>query len=1251
MSIRTLAFVLAVFLAFCTAANAQNVTGQISGRVTDPQNAVIGGATVHLTNNLTQQVREFFSDETGAYVFLSLVPGDYHLTVEIPGFKTYQQNDIHVSAQERLNLKDIKLEIAELTSDTVTVESELSRVQTTTADRIETLTQSTIEGIPMPSRSFLAATRVIAGSQSTSAAGGGSINGGQTGQLVLQLDGIIQQDSGAPSASANVGRFNVDPDAINEVQVQVNSLNAEFGSRAGGQVLVTTKSGTNQFHGSLSEHLRNEALDSNSFFNNKNGIKKPQYRFHNFGGTIGGPVLLPFTSFNNGRNKLFFFYAEEHQINHGANTNSFTMPTAAEAAGDFSQTTDSKGVLIPIIDPETGKQFPNNIIPANRISPVGLAMMRLLPSVGPVTTAFGTYQGLASAGGLTAPLVIDPSGLRAYNTLSTFPVDAPQTTRTLRIDFNFGPKTNMYVRLLQSLQNSIGVGSGQTLGGTAWGEFVNTNPQPGRGYVVGLVHTFRPNLITEFTIGQNYLHQQNQPNDAKAFASIATLPNFKDASGKTVNLNQVFNGNFQNLIPAITFGRAKTQSAGNAVTGTTAATFGFDNRWPFDGTESTSNLSDNVTWVKGTHQFKAGFNWEWGARNVSVYSVYNTQGTYYFGSDLGNPYDTGYPFSNLLLGTVEGYGQDNVKQINHARWNQYEWFVQDSWRATRRLTVNYGMRFQIIPQIESQGATIGFFNPASYNAAKAGQLLYPGCKVAVAATGSCSVANTYAVNPITGKQYSGAFVGLFDPSSYSGTPYSGIDLYPEGKFFNTEHPQLGPRVGLAWDIFGDGKTALRASFGIFYQRAYSVDTIASNGSGVGPMKVPPIFQAPLFLNTTLDQLSSATAFFGPQAFNAGDRRMKNPTTNNWSLSIQHDIGKGMVLDVGYVGNNFHHGQGLLQNLNPIAPGTVWSPVQSGVNSIGLPLGTINPQFVNPNQPSQILPLDLVRAKIGYAGIGEVTKFTAIGESYYNALQVQLNKRFGSRVTFTGNYTWQKTISYNNHNQYVDDKYIKDVLNRKQVVNVSTTYNVPSVTRFLGNNAFTKTVMDGWRVDSVVQLFSGNPLAITCTVQNAPAGYPNGQAGVANATPLRCDKVGDLFLPSGTTPAAAGYPTTTDPRLWYPLNAGGALSSHPAFTLPALNSYGFGSGGSTQFWGPKYKNVDLAISKAFAPAKEGYSAELRFDLINAFNWMNPSDPNTTLNYNYSTGAQTNSNFGQITSQTGLPATGQQRVIVASLRFRF
>ena len=486
------------------------------------------------------------------------------------------------------------------------------------------------------------------------------------------------------------------------------------------------------------------------------------------------------------------------------------------------------------------------------------------------------------------------------------------------------------------------------------------------------------------------------------------------------------------------------------------------------------------------------------------------------------------------------------------------------------------MRIQIIPQIESKGATLGFFNPTSYNRSKAGQVLFPGCRAAVPATGSCSVANTYAVNPVTGKQYPGAYIGLFDPESYSGSPYSGIDLYPEGKYFETQPPQLGPRVGLAWDIFGNGKTALRASFGIFYQRSYSVDAIASNQAGVGPMKVPPVFQAPLYLNTTFDQLSTATAFFGPQAFNAGDKKMLNPSTNNWSLSIQRDIGKGMVLDVAYVGNNAHHQQGLAENLNPIPPGTVWSPVQSGVNSAGLPLGTLNPKFLNPNQPSQLLPIDLIRSMIGYAGIGEITKFTALGNSNYNALQVQLNKRFGKSLTFTSNYTWQKTITYT-HNQYIPDILTKDVANRKHAVNTNTTYMIPSATRFLGNHVLTRGLFDGWRVDSVMNLFSGNPLGINCTVQNAPAGYPNGQAGVPNAVPLRCDKVGELFLPDGTTPTAAGYPATTDPRLWYPLNAGGALSTKPAFTLPALSTYGLGNSPQTLFWGPVFKNVDLAIS--------------------------------------------------------------------------
>src|SRR5262249_45737774 len=176
-----------------------------------------------------------------------------------------------------------------------------------------------------------------------------------------QLDCIISNDTGTPSSNANLSRFLVHPDSVKAVQVQVNSLDADFGSRSGGHILVTPYSGTCHFHCTMSGHRGRAALNSNTFFNNKNGIPKPQYRFHNYGGTIGGPVLLPWTDFNKARNKMFFFYSEEHQINHGSNTNSYTMPTAAELAGDFSQTNDSKGPFIKIIHPTPTPHYPNTI--------------------------------------------------------------------------------------------------------------------------------------------------------------------------------------------------------------------------------------------------------------------------------------------------------------------------------------------------------------------------------------------------------------------------------------------------------------------------------------------------------------------------------------------------------------------------------------------------------------------------------------------------------------------------------------------------------------------------------------------------------------------------------------------------------------------------------------------------------------------------------------------------------------------------
>src|SRR5207302_5925043 len=169
--------------------------------------------------------------------------------------------------------------------------------------------------------------------------------------------------------------------------------------------------------------------------------------------------------------------------------------------------------------------------------------------------------------------------------------------------------------------------------------------------------------------------------------------------------------------------------------------FGFDSRWPFDGTQYTYNFTDSVTWIRGAHTVKAGFYLETSKRDVSVYSTYNTAGTYYFGSDLGNPVDTGNPFSNALTGNLYGYGEDNKKQINHARYTQVEWFLQDTWKFNRRLTIDAGLRFQFIGTLRSEGATLGVFDGASYDPNASGQLLYPTCTVPVGGSVSRPTAN------------------------------------------------------------------------------------------------------------------------------------------------------------------------------------------------------------------------------------------------------------------------------------------------------------------------------------------------------------------------------------------------------------------------------------------------------------------------------------------------------------------------------
>ncbi len=929
---------LTVLVAVAGIAWAQAVTGGMFGSVTDSSGAAIERADIKLISIKTGAERTFQTTHAGEFVIDGLEPGEYTISVTAPGFKTSTRKGIQLSPSDRLALGAFSLQVGGVDQQ-VTVTAEGATVQTASGERSASISAAQTEELPVYGRTVTslititpgvvdpvgASTRNLAGTNAVDF----NVAGSRTTANNFSVDGVTLS---AVGGAAN-GTFMPSMEAISEVKVMTSNYQAEYGRLSGSDVQMVTKSGTRQFHGTAMYYGRNEDLNANNFFSNLQGIARPVNRFNAVTYNIGGPVWVP-AKLSPVRNKIFFFWNQEFLPQRSTSALQYdTMPTALQRTGNFSQTLTA-GKLVPIIDPTTGVAFPGNIIPASRIDSNGQALLNIFPQP-------------------------NASNSSAYNYVTQTATTSPVKLATLKLDFNARTSDVFSVTLTgdwMTATGGINAGSnGITVGFPLVTSMVTaTDGKMAAGHYT---HIFSPTSINELMFGYA---QDYGPTDSFSGNALASLQ--RNTYGFNAGqLNPASNP--LNLLPGVTF--AGVSDPPNIT---------YDGRFPYDLTRYVTDISDKFTHIVGAHTIKAGITFEH-MRQYDGNWATDFNGLFDFQSNVNNPLNTGYAFSNAILGVFNTYTEATAHPYSLIVSNGTDTFVSDNWRVTKKLTVDYGLRVSWYQPFHNYKGEMAGFVPSMFNPSQAVQLIHP------ALVGGKSVG----VNPVTGQVYPSALVGFIAPGT--GNLTNGMVIpantpgYPTA-LSNNMGPLVAPRIGFAYDPFGDGKTAIRGGFGIFYNRPLGTNSAAEYSY--------PLVQTPQVEYATISTFQSTQGYVSPPSVIAYQKNLKSPEVMNMSLSIQRKIGFGTVVDVGYVGSLGRH-LSWAENLEPI------------------PLGAqFNPANANPVSPSTPLPNAFLVPIQGYSAIAYDADD---GTSNYHSLQITANRRFAHGVQFGLAYTWSKAMDW------------------------------------------------------------------------------------------------------------------------------------------------------------------------------------------------------------------------------------------------
>jgi Carboxypeptidase regulatory-like domain/TonB-dependent Receptor Plug Domain len=974
---RTTVFVVFLISVLCTVPTlfmGQDVTAGITGLVKDESGAVIVGAKVAAINTGTQARFDTVADATGVYTFRGLPVGLYDLQADAPGFKRFEAKGVHLQVNEVARV-DMAFQVGTAT-ETVSVVAQTVSVDTSSSTLKTVVDQKRIEELPLNGRNATQLMRLVAGvvtDPRASVTSGTtypgvtpvSVNGSRTNSTNYVLDGAQNNDhyTNAPNPMPN-------PDALQEFSVQTNNFSAEFGRQSGGLVNAVTKSGTNEFHGSAFEFVRNNALNAANYFapivdgeKQSDGLKRNQ-----FGATFGGPVWIP--KVYNGHDKTFFFVSYQGTLERRAPTSSnIVVPTAAQRNGDFSS------LKTKLKNPFTGGVYAGNQIPASDINPISQQILQYIP-----VPASGNNISVAP-----------PNNDDDHQILARVDHQITDTNRISGRFWNSKATTPAYLNSQNYLENNVG---------RLW---LN------RSVSVTDAHIFGPRLLNEALFSFNRTDGNNVP--------VYPRTSFSD-----LGIN-IYNDAMPQYYVAV-----------NGYWGTLNT--GDTNRFLRDEYQAI----DTLRWSPGKHQISLGF--EYGRGADTVQNNFRANGRFTFNSTA--PF-TGDAFADFLIGKFYNI-QQGAGEYRDTRFSRVAAFVNDSYKISRRLTLNLGVRWEpFLPYTDLNN------------------------KVAVWEPGEQSSRFT---NAPPGVLFAG------DP----GVPSGGV-----GQVWT----RFAPRVGFAWDVLGDGKTSIRGGYGIFYdnpntlamnnqadQAPYgTVVTVFGNSTNninnpyAGTVNPFPINASNLSQNALLPPYSSQWLY-------ATDYR--SAYVQSWNLSTEREITHGFVTRISYAGSK---GTRLtdVRELNP-AIYALGATTATTDNRRPLAPGLGTTSIVEPVGNATYHALQITgekRFSHGFSVLANYQYSKAIDDS-------SAGKDSGQTMT-------------NPYNQHFD-KGPAD-FDKTHVVNGSGLWDLPVHFHSRAMNS----LLGGWSLNAILSLWSGFPMTVTSGVDNARSGTSGQRADLVGDPYLSGDR--------------------------------------------------------------------------------------------------------------------------------------------------